>query len=56
MGIPWLPHPPHNPDLAPFYFWLFEYFMMKLEWMFFDTSAACLAEVEKILGDISITE
>jgi hypothetical protein len=29
---------------------------MKLEGMFFDTSAALLAEVEEILGDISITE
>jgi hypothetical protein len=29
---------------------------MKLEGMFFDTPAALLAEVEEILGDISITE
>jgi hypothetical protein len=28
---------------------------MKLEGMFFDTPAALFAEVEEILGDISIT-
>jgi hypothetical protein len=29
---------------------------MKLEGMFFDTPAALSAEVEEILGDVSITE
>jgi len=56
MGIHRLPHPPYSPDIAPCDFWLFGYLKMKLEGMFFDTPAALLAEVEEILGDISITE
>jgi hypothetical protein len=56
MGLHRLPRPPHGPDIAPCDFSLFGYLKMKLEGMFFDKPAARLAEVEEILGDISITE
>jgi hypothetical protein len=46
MGIHRLPHLPYSRDIAPYDFWLFGYFKMKLEGMLFDTPAALLAEVE----------
>jgi hypothetical protein len=56
MGIRWLSHPLYSPDIGPCDFWLFGYFKMNLEGMFFDTSATLLAEIEDIFGDISIIE
>jgi hypothetical protein len=56
MTIHQLPHSPYSPDVAPCNFWLFGYLKMKLECMFFTTPAALLAEIEKIFGDIRITE
>jgi hypothetical protein len=56
MGIHRLPHSPYRPDIAPCDFWLFGYRKMKLEGIFFDTLVALSAEIEVILGDISIIE
>jgi hypothetical protein len=56
MDIHRLPHPPDSPDIAPCDFWLFGYVKMKLEGMFFDAPAILFAEIEEILGNISITE
>jgi hypothetical protein len=56
ISIHRVPHPPYSPDITPSDFWLFACANIKLEGMFFDILATRLAEVEEILGDMSITE
>jgi hypothetical protein len=56
MALHRLPYPPYCPDIAPCDFWRSEYLKVKLEGMFLDAAVVLLAEVEVILGYISITQ
>jgi hypothetical protein len=49
-------HLHYYPGIVRCGFWLFRYFKMKLDGIFFDIPAALWAEVEQILREISITE
>jgi hypothetical protein len=56
MGIHRLPDPPCSSYLAPRDFWFFRYIKVKLEGILFDAPAAFLAEIEEMLGGMSIAK
>jgi hypothetical protein len=56
MGIHGLRDLVYGSNIALCDFWLFGYFKMKLEAMFFTALVTILAQVEEILGDIGLAE